>query len=97
MKSKLAALALAFAFTPAAFGQFTVTLSHVHLCCTSCVKGVDRATAYISGVAAKSDSDTGTVIITAPDKATVHGRLQTARQSTGVTATRVCPPSRRRA
>ena len=72
MKSKLAALALALAFGSAAFGQFTVTLNRVHLCCTSCVKGVDRATASLGGVAAKCDSDAGTVTITAPDKATAQ-------------------------
>jgi len=47
----------------------TVKLSKVHLCCNSCVKGVDKAVSSVSGVKAESDKDAGTVAITAPDHA----------------------------
>ena len=47
----------------------TVKISKVHLCCDSCVKGVDKAITSVSGATAKSDKDAGTVIITAPDHA----------------------------
>jgi copper chaperone CopZ len=58
----------------AAFAQAenTVKLSGVHLCCKSCVKGVDKAVGTVSGVTAASDADAGTVTLTAPDAATVQ-------------------------
>jgi copper chaperone CopZ len=72
MKSKLFAFALAATLVSAARAEFTVTLSHVHLCCKSCIKGVDKATATVAGAAAQSDGDAETVTITAPDKATAQ-------------------------
>lgn len=72
MRSKLASLAslaLALASAPLASADVTVKLSDVHLCCNSCVKGVAKALAPVSGVSAKSDKDAETVTITAPDKA----------------------------
>ncbi len=72
MKTKLLVLAFAAALVPAARADFTVTLSHVHLCCNSCVKGVAKATTPIAGVAAESDKDAETITITAPDKATAQ-------------------------
>ena len=50
----------------------TVKLSNVHLCCNSCVKGVDKALSGVTGATAQSDKDAGTVTITAPDKATAQ-------------------------
>jgi len=50
----------------------TVTLSHVHLCCDKCVKGVDTAVSRVSGVTAASDKAAGTVTLTAAGKATVQ-------------------------
>ena len=72
MNLKLIPLALSLVFAPAALAEFTVTLSSVHLCCNSCVKGIDKATATVAGAAAKSDKDAETVVITAPDKATAQ-------------------------
>jgi mercuric ion binding protein len=72
MNLRLIPLALSLALAPAALAEFTVTLSNVHLCCSSCVKGVDKATATVGGAAAKSDRDADTVTITAPDKATAQ-------------------------
>jgi mercuric ion binding protein len=47
----------------------TVTLSHVHLCCDKCVKGVDAAVGHVSGANAACDKTAGTVTLTASDKA----------------------------
>lgn len=69
MNLKFPLLALSFALAPAAFAEFTVTLTAVHLCCSSCVKGVDTATATVAGAAAKCDREAETVTLTAPDKA----------------------------
>jgi copper chaperone CopZ len=52
--------------------ETSVKLSDVHLCCNSCVKGVDKAVSGVSGVKAESDKDAGTVTITAPDQATAQ-------------------------
>ena len=46
----------------------TVTLSDVHLCCGSCVKGVDTALKDVTGVKAVADQSAKTVVITASDK-----------------------------
>ena len=58
----------------AAFAQAdtTVKLTGVHLCCKSCVKGVDKAVGTVSGATAASDMDASTVTITAADAATVQ-------------------------
>ena len=49
-----------------------VKLSNVHLCCPSCIKGVDKAISTVTGAAAQCDKDAGTVTVTAPDSATVQ-------------------------
>ncbi len=50
----------------------SVKLTNVHLCCDSCVHGVERAISPVSGAVAESDKDSDTVVLTAPDKATVQ-------------------------
>ena len=72
MNLKFQALVLSIALAPAALADVTVTLKDVHLCCSSCVKGVDKATATVSGATAVSDKDAETVTITAPDNATAQ-------------------------
>jgi len=62
------ALLLSLSLAPALLADVTVTLKDVHLCCNSCVKGVDKAVATVNGVAAQSDQDAETVTLTAPDK-----------------------------
>jgi copper chaperone CopZ len=49
-----------------------VTLSDVHICCGSCVKGIDKATASVTGLTAKADEDASTVVLTAADTATLQ-------------------------
>jgi mercuric ion binding protein len=67
----LASLLVAFAWqAPAA--DTSVKLSDVHLCCSACVKGVDKALSAVTGVTAKSDRDAGTVTITSAEKANVQ-------------------------
>ena len=65
----LASALLALAWSARA-ADTTVKLSNVHLCCNSCVKGVEKALSGVSGATAQCDKDAGTVSITAPDKAT---------------------------
>ena len=50
----------------------TVTLSHVHLCCDKCVKGVGAAVSHVSGAKAACDKEASTVTLTAADKATLQ-------------------------
>ncbi|MSU35125.1 MAG: hypothetical protein EXS36_08415 [Pedosphaera sp.] len=49
-----------------------VKLSDVHLCCNSCVKGVEKAIGTVSGATVQSDKDARTVTITAPDQPTAQ-------------------------
>ena len=70
-KSFLSVIAL-LALANFAQAESTVKLSGVHLCCKSCVKGVDKAVGTVSGATAASDADAGTVSITAADAATAQ-------------------------
>ena len=73
MKLTLASLSLALAFAFSAHADdATVKLSNVHLCCGSCVKGVDAALTKVEGVKAASDKDAGTITLTAGDTATLQ-------------------------
>jgi len=64
----LAAILLA-AGRPVLAAETSVKLSGVHLCCNSCVKGVDKALSNVTGATAQSDKEAGTVTINTPDKA----------------------------
>lgn len=50
----------------------SVTITDVHLCCQSCVKGAAKAVADIPNLTAKADQDAETVTLTGPDTATVQ-------------------------
>lgn len=65
-------LAISAALTAFAAAESTVKITGVHLCCKSCVKGVDKAVATVSGATAASDAEAGTVTLTAPDLATAQ-------------------------
>ena len=71
MKIILATITLALALSARA-ADVTVTITDVHLCCQSCVKGVAKAEAEVTGLTAKADQDAGTVTLTGPDTATVQ-------------------------
>ena len=67
-----AALLFLLALAPLGAADVTVQLSNVHLCCDSCVKGVNKAVATVAGVTAVSDKDAATVTLTAADSATAQ-------------------------
>ena len=71
MKIILASAMLALTLA-AAHADTSVKLSDVHLCCQSCVKGIDKAVAKVPGVTAKSDMDDKTVSLTGPDTAALQ-------------------------
>lgn len=73
MKNYLASIMIACALTLSArAADVTTKISDVHLCCPSCVKGVEKAVGEINGVTASVDKDAGTVSLTGPDTATVQ-------------------------
>jgi copper chaperone CopZ len=73
MKSIYTSIVLALGLTFSAdAADVSVTITDIHLCCQSCVKGVAKATADVSGLTAKADQDADTVILTGPDMATVQ-------------------------
>ena len=53
-------------------GETSAKISEVHLCCQSCVKGVEKAVATVPDVTASVDKDAGTVTLTGKDKAAVQ-------------------------
>jgi len=52
--------------------EVSVKLTGVHLCCQSCVKGVQKAVGNVNGVTAAADMDEGAVSLTGPDITTVQ-------------------------
>ena len=72
MNKTILTLVLTAALAAFAQAESTVKLTGVHLCCKSCVKGVDKAVGTVSGAKAASDADGGTVTITASDDATAQ-------------------------
>jgi copper chaperone CopZ len=73
MKNLFASVFIASALCFSVRGaDVSTTISDVHLCCQSCVKGVEKAVAGISGLTAAVNKDAETVTLTASDKATVQ-------------------------
>src|SRR5258706_1899635 len=73
MKTLLTAFVTTFTLALASQGaDVTAKISNVHLCCKSCVTGVEKVAAKIQGLTAAVDKDAGTVSLTAPDAATVQ-------------------------
>jgi len=72
MKSLLFSLVALLALAPVSRADSTVTLTKVHLCCDSCVKGVAKAVGKVDGASAVCDKEAQTVVITAPDSATAQ-------------------------
>ena len=71
MKKLLFTLVTAALATSVWAGQ-TVTLNNVHLCCNSCVKGVEKVAAKVEGATFACDKDAGTVTISAADAKTTQ-------------------------
>ena len=73
MKNTLTTIVITLALTLSAWAADVSTkISGVHLCCPSCVKGVDKAVGGITGLTATVDKDAGTVSLSAADAATVQ-------------------------
>jgi copper chaperone CopZ len=73
MKNIYASVVLALALAGSVrAADVSVTITDVHVCCQSCVKGVAKAVADVSGLTAVADQDAGTVTLTGPDTATVQ-------------------------
>src|SRR5215467_8977757 len=50
----------------------TAKITGVHLCCKSCITGVEKAVETVPGTKADVDQDAGTVTLSGPDAATVQ-------------------------
>jgi copper chaperone CopZ len=73
MKAALISIITALALVVSAqAADTTAKISNVHICCNSCVKGINTAVATVPGASAVADMDEGTVKITGPDVATVQ-------------------------
>jgi len=72
MKHLLASVVIASLLSVSLRAESSAKISGVHLCCQSCVKGVEKAVADVPNVTASVDKDAGTVTLTGPDKATVQ-------------------------
>src|SRR5438105_3412951 len=72
MKTMLLSAVLAAALNLSAWAEVTTKISQVHLCCKSCVTGVEKAVATVPDAKAEADQDEGTVTLTGPDTATVQ-------------------------
>ena len=73
MKKTCLLMTLALAWVASAqAADVSATITDVHICCPSCVKGVAKAVAEVPNLTAKADEDAGTVTLTGPDAATVQ-------------------------
>ncbi|MEO6784618.1 MAG: cation transporter [Chthoniobacteraceae bacterium] len=72
MTKQLLTIIATAALATFARAESTVKISNVHLCCKSCVTGVEKAVGKVSGVTAACDKDAGTVTLTAADKASAQ-------------------------
>lgn len=70
--SIVATLALGLSVAPVRAAEVTAKISNVHLCCKSCVTGVEKAAAKVEGLIATVDKDARTVTLAGPDAATVQ-------------------------
>lgn len=73
MKSILFSVAVAFALVPLVRAEdTTITITKVHMCCTSCEKGVTNACKDIDGLKAVASKEDKDIVLTASDKATLQ-------------------------
>jgi copper chaperone CopZ len=68
----LSLLAASAMFISAQAADVTTTLSDVHMCCGSCVKGAQAAVATVPGAKGVASQEDSTVVLTAPDLATLQ-------------------------
>lgn len=67
MKKSLFAVLSVLAMATVGRAESTVKLTGVHLCCKSCVNGVNKAVNTVQGVTAACEAEAETVTLTAPD------------------------------
>jgi len=72
MNKSILTLIVTAALAAFAQAESTVKLTDVHICCKSCVKGIDKAVGTVSGATAASDADAHSITITASDDATAQ-------------------------
>jgi len=72
MKIVAAIGSIALAFIASASADSSAKITDVHLCCKSCVSGVEKAVGAVPGAKAAVDQDERTVTVTGPDDATVQ-------------------------
>lgn len=57
---------------PVQAADTSAKIGNVHLCCKSCVTGVEKAVGEVSGATVAVDKDARTAVLTGPDAATVQ-------------------------
>src|SRR5260370_32967515 len=73
MKTVAFFVSIALAFTSlVSAADSAAKITNVHLCCKSCVTGVEKAVGAVPDAKATVDQDAGTVTLTGPDAATVQ-------------------------
>lgn len=73
MKTFILSLVAAVSFSLSSFAaDATAKLTDVHLCCKSCVTGVQKAVGKVPGASATVDQEAGEVTITGADTKTVQ-------------------------
>ena len=73
IKTLLLSLVAALALAPLSrAADVSITLTNVHLCCQKCVDGANKTVSLVEGATAVPDKTAHTVVITAPDTATVQ-------------------------
>ena len=73
MKLHAALFAIASACAASiATADSSIKITDVHLCCKSCITGVEKAIGEVAGAKAEVDQDASTVTLSGPDAATVQ-------------------------
>src|SRR4051794_29348632 len=72
MKLTIISLLITAALTLSASAEKSAKITGVHLCCKSCVTGVEKALDKVPGAKAEVDSANGTIVLSGPDTATVQ-------------------------
>jgi periplasmic mercuric ion binding protein len=72
MKSLLFSVVAVLALAPLTRADSTVTLSKVHMCCDKCVNIANKVVAKVDGATGVADKAEGTIVVTAPDTATLQ-------------------------
>jgi len=66
---------------PSLFGEVSVQLDNVHLCCKACVRAVEEAVSNVEGAKAVANQDAETVVLSAPDKKILRQAITATMQA----------------